>query len=793
MKRAIILLASFWVLSFSAFSQKTGQTVRGTVIDATTGNPLLGATIIVVESNPIKGTTTNDNGEFEITGVTYGRWSFTASFIGYGTKTIQNIMVTSGKQPILTFKLEEKATTLKDVVVRAKIEKEKPLNDMAVISARSFSVEETERFAGSLGDPARMVANYAGVMPGNDSRNDIVIRGNSPMGVLWRIDGVEVPNPNHFGAQGTTGGPVSMLNSNLLTNSDFITSAFPAEYGNALSGVFDINLRSGNREKYEFTGQVGFNGFEAAIEGPIPMGKNRQKGSFIADYRYSTLQLVSNMGMNIGAGTAIPEYQDLSVIVDLPTKKAGKFKFIQLYGNSFISMGRSFSGEGSTNYNQSGYATDFGALLNVTALTHTIMLSEKTRINSSISFQRSSSNTKLDSIDLLNKTYFPWYTGSLLEDKLTASIKYKHKFNAKNNITLGASSNTYLTSFNDSVYMREYHKRIEVTNQDQRTTTLYKGYANWQHKFSDFVTLNTGIYTQFYDLNNESSVEPRIGFQWQLTQRQTISFGYGMHSQIQPRTAYFNKQYDQTTNSYSENNLNMKFTRSHHIVLGYDLLAGQDFRIKLEAYHQILYNVPVSRVTEEFSMLNYGSGFYLPSLDSLVNNGNGQNSGVELTIEKFLTKGYYGLVTLSVFDSKYQAFDKKWRSTSFNTNFAANILAGYEWKIGKKSFLTLDARTVWSGGKRYTPIDLAASIATNEEKYDWTKTNDKKYSDYFRCDLRIGFKQNYGKFSQEWGLDLQNITGHKNIFNESFNTLTHEINTVYQQGFIPMMLYRVNF
>lgn len=140
---------------------------------------------------------------------------------------------------------------------------------MATVSARSFTVEETSRYAGSLNDPSRMAANYAGVSSTSDARNDIIIRGNSPLGVLWRLNGMEIPNPNHFGSLGTTGGPVSILNNNLLDKSDFLTGAFPAEYGNALAGVFDLQMRSGNNEKTEFLGQVGFNGFELGAEGPI--------------------------------------------------------------------------------------------------------------------------------------------------------------------------------------------------------------------------------------------------------------------------------------------------------------------------------------------------------------------------------------------------------------------------------------------------------------------------------------------------------------------------------------------
>jgi len=793
MKRNFILVITVILFAANSFAQSSGQTIRGTVVDAFTGSPIIGATIVVMETNPIIGCSTDDKGEFLIKNIQPGRWSFTATFVGYKSQTMSNLMVISGKETTLNFKLEEKVNTLNEVVVKASHAKERPINDMALISARSFSVEETERFAGSLGDPARMVANFAGVVVGNDSRNDIVIRGNSPMGLLWRIEGVDVPNPNHFGAQGTTGGPVSMLNNNLLANSDFMTSAFPSEYGNALSGVFDLNLRSGNKEKYEFTGQIGFNGFEAAIEGPIKLGKFIRNGSFIADYRYSTLDLVSKMGMNMGTGTAIPEYQDLSVIVDLPTSKIGRFKFVGLFGKSFISMGRNFNVDETTSHNQIGYATDFGAGLNIGLLTHTLMLSEKTKLKTSFSYQNSSSTTQNDTIDYTNKTFFENYAGKLNEDKMTASIQLKHKFSAKNNMTMGFSANKFITTFNDSAWIKTGSYRQILTNVDDEPTTLYKTHANWQHKFNDVLMLNSGLHYQIYDLNSESALEPRLGLQWQATDNQTFSLGYGLHSQIQPRTVYFDKDYNETTGIYSENNRNVKFTRSNHYVLGYDWNIAKNFRIKSEAYYQGIYNAPISKADGSFSMLNAGSGYFIAEPDSLQNTGKGRNYGVELTIEKFLSDGYYALMTVSLYDSKYKGYDNTWRNTAFNSNFAVNLLAGYEIKIGKKNYLTFDARTVWSGGMRYIPIDMEKSIAKQEQVYDNSRTYTDKYKDYFRTDFRIGFKQNMGKVSQEWGVDLQNITGHKNLYSEQYNNQLKEITTIYQQGFMPMMLYRINF
>jgi outer membrane receptor for ferrienterochelin and colicin len=419
------------------------------------------------------------------------------------------------------------------------------------------------------------------------------------------------------------------------------------------------------------------------------------------------------------------------------------------------------------------------------------MLSENTKLKTSLSYQNSSSTTLNDTIDYENHSYFTNYAGTLAEKKEIISTLLKHRFSAEDNLSAGLSLNRFSTSFKDSAYVKSLDKRITLTDVNKEPSILYEGYVNWQHKFSDELTLNSGLHYQYYDLNLESALEPRLGLQWQFAPNQSLSVGYGLHSQIQPRSVYFYKEYHNGV--YSENNHDLKFTRSHQVVLGYDWHLGNDFRIKAETYFQSLYNVPVSRVNNEFSMLNAGSGYYIQRLDSLENTGKGRNYGVELTAEKFLSDGWYALTTISLYDSKYQGFDHKWRNTAFNSNFAVNALAGYEWKVGKKNFLTLDLRTVWSGGMRYIPIDLPASISAGEQVFDAAHTYSTKYKDYFRTDLRIGFKQNFGKVSQEWGLDMQNVTNHSNLFSEQYNNQLQEVTTIYQQAFMPMMLYRINF
>ncbi|MEO0333753.1 MAG: carboxypeptidase-like regulatory domain-containing protein [Bacteroidota bacterium] len=264
----VIFFAWISIFVSSLYAQNPAtQTIRGQIVDTQSDFPLTGVNVIVLGTDPMIGTSTDTEGYYTLEKVPIGRQVLQVSFIGYTARTIPNVMVTSGKQVVLDVSLEESVLMADEIVITAESDKTATNNELATVSSRSFNLEETGRYAGSRNDPARMAVNFAGVAANNDDRNDIIIRGNSPSGLLWRLEGINIPNPSHYGSLSSTGGPVSMLNYNVLDKSDFLTGAFPAEYGNALAGVFDLQLRRGNTEKRDFLGQVGFNGFEFGVEG----------------------------------------------------------------------------------------------------------------------------------------------------------------------------------------------------------------------------------------------------------------------------------------------------------------------------------------------------------------------------------------------------------------------------------------------------------------------------------------------------------------------------------------------
>jgi hypothetical protein len=773
------------------YSQSLTQTIRGTVIDAVNEMPIVGANVILLEQTEPIGTITNADGQFSLENVPLGRQSIQVSFIGYKPVFLNNLLVTSGKELVVNVGLEEEYQQVGEVTVKANAGK-RPQNEMAMISSRTFSVEETERFAGSMGDPARMVANYAGVMTQNDSRNDIIVRGNSPIGVQWRLEGIDIPNPNHFAAHGTTGGPVSMLNNNMLSNSDFLTGAFPAEYGNATAGAFDLYMRSGNNNQAEYTGQIGFNGLELGVEGPFGNKEKSNRPSYLATFRYSTLEVMDMLGFSVGTGAAVPYYKDFAFIIDIPATKYGRFKILGLWGDSYIELGHSDEERDDNSYTARGTTTNYGSDLSVGGLTHSLFFNEKIGIKSVISLQRTVSKAELDSLKNNGNIIMPYYRGNQQEIKLTASSRLIYKPNSNNNISFGITYDHFFVNYQDSVFEYDYNKFIDLSSIDAGLG-LIRGFAQWQHLFSARLTGYAGLYTQYFRQSDEWVAEPRASLKYILSHNQSVSLGFGKHSQLQPRVLYFYESYDGINQSYNRTNEKVGFTRANHYVLGYDKQIGSDFRIKLETYYQDLYNVPVKERFPEFSMINAGDFFSIPDEDSLINEGTGSNYGVEFTLEKFLSRGYYFLLTTSLFYSKYKGYDGIERNTAFNGNYVVNVLGGYEFTVGKSDMVTFDVKTVWAGGRRYVPIDIEASRAAHSAEYDWSSAYKKRYNDYFRTNLRIGYKMNRKNFSQEWAIDLQNVTNYQSLFLEGYDVDKGETYEIYQQGFLPMFLYRIQF
>lgn len=779
-------------LAINGQAQVNTQTVKGTVLDKTSERPLSYASVSVVGTT--LGTTTDSNGRYHLPGVPVGRQQIAFSFSGYKTAVIPEVLVTAGKEVVVDVALEESITNLKDVTVTgSKTRKGMAANEFATISARSFSMEEVTRYAGGRNDPARMASNFAGVSTTNDSRNEIVVRGNSPTAVLWRMEGIPIPSPNHFATLGNTGSPISALNTNALKNSDFYTGGFPAEFGNATGAVFDINLRSGNADRFEKTLQLNlFSGLEAMLEGPLSGKKNGS--SFLVGYRYSFVQLAQALGINAGT-QAVPGYQDLVFNLNFAPSKLGKFSIFGLGGLSDVDL------IGSELDADDQYASNtdediiFNARLGIIGLKHQLDIGKNSYVRSVLSYSytynEGESYRYTDTVAAGRRL--------LLQQSTTnTGLRFSSYFNSKlsSRLTVRAGVLAEVIGYESNMQTRENRPDWETLRDFNGSSLLLQPYLQGKYRFTEKLSLNAGLHALYYDLNSTYNIEPRASLRYAFTPQQSLTLSYGFHGQQQPMPVYFYQEL-RPDGSYNQSNRELGLTKAHHYIIGYDWSFAPDWRVKVEAYYQDLFNVPVERTASGFSVLNSGSDFSFPDKTDLVNDGTGNNRGIELTLEKFFSKGYYLLGTASVFDARYKGSDGIERNSTFNNGTVFNVLAGREWKIGSggRVAFTTDIKMTSAGGRYYTPVDLQQSIAENREVLDETRYNSERYSSYFRLDPRLGLRINSRKrrIAHTFYLDLQNITSNKNVFTQRFSRTTQRVGIVNQVGFMPDILYRIQF
>lgn len=795
------------MLNHSVAQERT-QNIRGKVVDIDTKTPLIGAKVKVLDlTETLYAAACNYNGDYTIYNVPIGKHELEFSFMSYGSKIV-TVIVNSGKEPIINVELEETGIIGKEIVVSVR-EKGEVINEMATVSSQSFSIEETNRYAGSRGDPARMMSNFAGAQGTDDSRNDLVIRGNSPAGILYKVEGIDIPNPNHFAISGSGGGPVSILNNKFLSNSDFFMSAFPAEYGNSTSGVFDLKLRNGNNNLHEFSGQFGFLGIEAQLEGPL---SKKSGSSYLIGGRYSTFSLLKAMGISIGTD-AVPVYGDGAFKFNFPLKKGGSLSLFGMGGASEIAIlisdqDRLLDTESFGEQDRDQY---FGSSMYVAGLTYKKPLNSKLFIKSTLAISKESQHANHDYIDRkLNTDSTYTYNakphnmmGYVFDiNKAMAYFSLNHKVNSQHLIKYGINTDFYGFKMLDSV-----RTDIKDSNSPSKlrwdyTSTspdvLIQPFIQWRYKISKKLILNTGLHAQYFSVSNSlSAVEPRIGLKYKLNKNNTIAFGSGLHSQTQPMYTYFYHKLDNNNKIYD--NIDMGFSKSIHNVLSYNLKLNKSMKFKTEVYYQHLYDVPVEVKSSSFSLVNKGSGFSRFFPNNLKNTGTAKNYGIELTLEKFFAQSFFFMSSVSLYQSTFKGSDGIERSTDYNGNYIANALIGKEFKLGKKGnqTLSLGTKITYAGGKRYSFVDTVATNAQKEIIFLDEGYNTLRFRDYFRLDFKINYVLNTAKVTHEFGLDIINATMYKNSSGLTYNPNSSDASKPYrvrdQLGFLPLFYYKIDF
>jgi hypothetical protein len=773
MTKFLLSILLLFIVNNTIYSQVT-QTLRGIVLSKETSAPLNGATI---QLHSGANTISSSDGSFVFKALPIRKYTLQVSFIGYKPVILNNLELSSAKELVLTIELEDDIKNLNEVKVESKTSYGRTQNDYLQVSGRAFGVQEANRYAGGYADPARMAMNFAGVTTaGNDQNNEIVIRGNSPKGLLWRLEGVEIPNPNHFAdGQGATSGIVSMINANSLANSDFLTGAFPAEYGNASSGVFDLKLRTGNNQKHEQSLTFGLIGLEGTLEGPL----NKKGASYYVNYRYSTLELLLKSGLlNIETGGFEPAYRDGNFKISMPTTKAGTFGLFGLWG-------KSIGDDGQPNPNQPWFKE-----LNTTAiigLSHKY-LTKKGYFYSVLMHSKTLANES--ELQVIGSTQYTLFENNFTNVTQRLSSYYNHQFSKRLSIRLGGITSKLAYDLTDNRLVPSTLKYNTFLD-NSGNTPFYQAYVQAKLKLGNKTTLIGGGHYNHFSLTGFSNLEPRFSVNYSLSNKTSFQLGYGLHSRLEPIGQYF---FNRISNGVAQAaNPTLQPSLSNHWVLGWTQAIKRNASLKVELYHQALSQVPVDSNRKSYATLLNSSGGLTNTI--LVNKGKAQNKGMELTLERYFAGNYYFLCTYALFDSKFMAKDGKWRNTIYDNGQAGTLLGGKDWVVGpvKRHWFMLNTKLMWRGGNRYTPINLGESIRLNRQVLYTNKGFEAQYPSFIRLDLGLGYKINRTKTHYRINVDLQNVTNRANVIRENFNAFQKKIEQSTALPIVPVISFRVDF
>jgi hypothetical protein len=726
-------------LSDLASAQATDSThvgtVRGTVRSAQTLKPIAHAKIVLQETK--LGAFTSKNGEYRIERVPVGHYIVVASASELASAS-QEIIVGSAHQGVLDFNLDEGVIKSDTITVNGS-DVLAPINRVAVVSVTPFSIEDVNRYAAAFQDPSRMAENFAGVFGRGTTNNYIVVRGGSPSELLWRLDGIEIPDPNHFGRNGTSGGLISAINSAILGNSDFLTGAFPAEYGTRMSAVFDLHSRDGNTERAEGRAEISFNGIEAVGEGPIPFADG---SSFLASYRHSTLSVLRSIGLLNYSN--LPDFDDASLKLHFPLGQRDVVNATGLWGKANLNVQNTTQDELGSGSGLLVGGLDWQHLYSDEFIGHVKLQYVNNRYDDAIG-NGGKEETNVS------------YT--------TARAELNYTPNLSHSLDIGVSAQRGLFSLlADSYYLLD----------TSTASNFYTAYLNWNWHLLPQLVLNTGVYSQFITLDTGSSIEPRASLAWSPSEQHTFSVAFGVHRQPEP----------------------LAFTQALHYVAGYTFRPQPDLMVKLEAYLKQYSNVPVhAREKDFYSYLNDGNASRI-NLNDLVSTGKGKNYGAEFTLLKHYSSGYYVTGTASIVRQEFVGSDGNWHFGSFDNQYILNLVTGYDIALSSTSTLTLSEKFTVAGGGAYTQYDLARSTAGGRPYLDSANAFGARNDPYVRLDLNAEFTFNFSRSSLTIYASVLNALNLKNITyrNIDFDQNNHAfIRYEYDLPILPIVGIRYEF
>jgi hypothetical protein len=784
----LLLVPVFFLMAGPVQSQELLQLLYGHVIDADSHQPLHGANVVCLTCVPVKGISTDSTGFFRLN-LPVGRQTISVSHVAFGTVEMKDVMITSGKAVTLNVEMHEQVIQTSDISVRGNYNRW--INPMATVSVMSLRSQDAARYAGGYFDPSRMVANFAGVATGNsDEDNEIVIRGNSPRGILWRLEGIDIPNPNHFAnGQGATGGGYTAITTDVLSSFDFFTGSFPAEYGNALSGVMDLNLRSGNTEKRENSLMLSILGTEVSAEGPF---RKKSENSYLASFRYADfsylryLHIYDKEEMSI-----IPRTRDWAFRANFNTAGAGMFSFFTLGGMSTV------GDQADVNRNDPEMAFDGDEYkedrqMTISGIKHLINLpNNRTYVRTALAYTWEHNTDEDATVDTTLKRTIT-YHDSFRYPAIRLSSLLNHKFGPGNSVRAGMDFNYLFSTMFAERYLGK--SRYDTLINSRAGGWYGSAWIQWKTRPSSLFEANSGLHLFRSEITRELLLEPRWGMILHLSPKTSVTFGTGLHSRLDPLSIY-HYRVKVTKTKRDTRNSDLRTSKAFHLTAGINHFFTHDLHLNVEAYYQYLYDVPVNEIAYgQFSILNQSEG--LPDV-LMANHGKGKNSGVEGTLEKTFSNNYYFLATASLFSSTYKAPDDHWYNTYYNTNFVYNLQAGKEFPMGRyhRHVPGIRFRANYRGGFRYTPVNRELTLKYKKLVYDVSNTYGKRVPDFKRFDTGITYRINQLRYSVTFMADVQNVTNTRNVLRRKFAYQNKAIVVTDSRsiGFVPVLSVKAEF
>jgi len=753
-------LLFLYLLNFAAFPQPAKGHISGMVVDEVTQKPLFGANIILIGTS--YGAATGEDGRYEINGVPVGSYQLKVSLLGYKSITKTDITVSNVKPAQADFKLTESVEQLKEVTVKSDYFNKSPED---IISVRSLNYEEIRRAPGGFEDVIRALSVLPGVAQADAGRNDLIVRGGAPSENLYLVDGIEVPNINHFGSQGATGGPLSYVNLDFVKDVTFSTGGFASQYGDKLSSVLKIDLRDGRKDKIGGKATVSASQFGLNLEGPVSSNSN-----FLFSARRSYLDFIFKAA---GFGF-VPEYYDVLSKYNYEPDAKNSFSFLFVGAFDYVkyfndTQNKRFDNARVLGSDENQY---------VTGLTYRHLFSNGF-FRVILSRNYVDYNT-LQKDTLLNPVFQNKSRES--EDKLKAELVFRMSSN--NEISLGADMSyirfkadiffpDFRTTFGETLPINNLH-----TNKDYTKAAVY---LNHNMLFFDKLRTNIGVRADYFDpLDKKLYFSPRFAASYALTELTDINFSAGIYYQA-PSYIWLAAG---APNDY------LKDIRVNQYVLGIDHKVTQDAVVKIEGYYKKYSDYPASLTRTYLVLANTGAGYSGSDdnyssfgLEPLTSGGKGFARGVELSFQKkFSDVPYYGILSLTYNQSKYTALDGVERTGSYDQTWIFNVSGGY--KID--NYWEIAAKFRYATSKPYTPFNPDGTQSISEY-------NTERLSPNHSLDLRVDRRWYFEKWTLITYIDMQNIYGHKNESGVRWNARNRVAETSTSIGLLPSIGISVEF